>query len=73
MESLFFAVVVISHLDGVAFNGNATLAFKVHIVEHLVLKVFSANGVGVFKQSVGQGAFAVVDMSDDAEIANMVH
>ena len=30
-------------------------------------------GLGVFEQSVGQGAFAVVDVGDDAKIPDVLH
>ena len=70
VERIVGAFVAIVHLNGVALDGDTAFAFEIHIVEHLRLHLLFSNGVGVFEQTVGQGAFAVVDMSNDAEISN---
>ena len=61
------------HLDGVALDGDALLAFEVHVVEYLRLHLALVQGVGFFQQPVGQRAFAVVDVGDDAKIAYVLH
>ena len=71
VELVGAALVGIVHLYGVALDGYATLTFKVHVVEHLSLG--HLNGVGVFQETVGQCALAMVNMGDDAEVANVVH
>ena len=60
-------------MNGVTLNGNSALAFQIHIIEHLCLKVFAGNGVGDFEQAVCQGAFAVVYVCNNAEIADIFH
>ena len=61
------------HLYGVAFDGNATFALKVHVVQHLCFHVFGCNGAGIFEKSVGKSGFAVVYVRYYAEVAYMVH
>ena len=73
VERIGLPLVVVFHLDGVALDGDATLALKVHVVEHLVDEFLVVKRVGQFQEAVGQGRFAVVDMSDDAEISDVFH
>ena len=47
------------------------LALQIHVVQHLLLHVAVGDGAGDLQQPVGQGALAVVDMGDDAEIADV--
>ena len=61
------------HLYGVALDGDSALALQVHVVEYLRLHVLGLDGAGVLEQTVCQGGFAVVDVGDYAEIANMFH
>jgi len=63
----------ILHLNGVALDRDAALAFEVHIVERLILHIALADGMGVLQQAVSQGAFSVVNVSDDAKIAYVLH
>jgi len=61
------------HLNGMALDRNTTLTLEVHIVERLVLHIALANGVGVLQQAVSKRAFTVIDVCDDAEIADVLH
>jgi hypothetical protein len=56
-----------------AFNCDASLPFKIHIVEYLILIFPFRYSIGLFKQTVGQGTFTVVNMSYDTEITDPVH
>jgi hypothetical protein len=56
-----------------AFNGNTTFAFNIHIIQYLILFFTFGNGMRVFKKTVGKGTFTVVDMGDNAEIADVFH
>ena len=71
VEHIVLSVQGVVHLDGVTFDGDASFFFEVHIVEHLSGRHF--DGLSAFEQSVGQGTFSVVDVGNDAEIANVVH
>jgi len=61
------------HLNGVTFDSYAFLAFEVHVVEHLILQLSCAERLGLFEQTVGKRAFAVVDMGDYAKITYVFH
>ena len=40
-------------------------------VEHLIHHLLSGDGEGVLKKSIGEGGFAVVDVCDNAEVADV--
>jgi hypothetical protein len=61
------------HLYGVAFDGDAFFAFQFHIVKDLGFHIAFGNGVREFQQAVGKGAFAVINVCNDAKIADVVH
>ena len=73
VENVLLALVVVLHLDGVALDGNAALAFQVHVVEHLILEIAVAHGLGILQQTVGQRALAVINMRNNTEISNIFH
>ena len=64
---------LVGHLDSVAFDGNSPLPFEVHIVQCLVLHLALSNGSSGLEQAIGQGAFPVVDVGNDAEISDVIH
>jgi hypothetical protein len=57
----------------VAFNRNSTLPFQVHVIQNLLLHLPFTDGSGAFKQAVGQCGFTMVDVRDNAKIANIIH
>ena len=61
----------IENTHGTGFNGDAALAFQVHIVQQLVLHLALRNGVALLQQPVRQRGFTVVNVGDDGEIADM--
>lgn len=68
IENILVAVIgVIVHANSMRFYGDSALLLKVHIVEHLL--VGDIDRAGHFEQAVGNRRFAVVDMSDNREIA----
>ena len=73
VEGVLLAVEGMLHLYGVALDGDAALAFKIHIVEHLVFEVAVGDGLGMLQQTVGESALAVVDVRYYAEISNVFH
>jgi hypothetical protein len=54
------ALVLVEELNGGGLDGDAALAFEVHIVEHLVAEFAGTDGARFFKEPVGQRAFSVV-------------
>ena len=72
VELVSFAVLRgVHHADGVGLDGDAALALEVHGVEHLGLHLARGERSGQLQQAVGQRGFAVVDMRDDREIADV--
>ena len=59
--------------DGLALDRDPPLPLDVHVVEDLVLEIPVIHDAGVLDQPVGQGRLPMVDMGDDAEIADIVH
>jgi len=57
---------------GLRLDGDAALALDVHGIEHLLDHLAVGKPAGQLDQPVGQGRFAVVDMRDDREIADVV-
>ena len=53
------------------FNRDASLTLQVHVVEHLPFCYL--NCFGVFKQAVGEGALAMINVGYDTEIAYILH
>lgn len=58
------------HADGLALDRDAALALDVHAVEVLCTHGALVDGARELQHPVGQGGLAVVDVSDDAEIAD---
>ena len=44
-------------------DGNATLPFQIHIVQHLIFHFTLGKGAGIFNKTVGNSRLAVVNMS----------
>ena len=58
------------HPDRMGLDGNAAFAFEIHPVEELLLQIADGDRSGQFEQPVGQRGFAVIDVRDDAEVAD---
>ena len=57
------------HARGLQLDGDAPLPLEVHVVQELRLHVPVRHRAGVLQQAIGQGRFPVVDVGNDAEIA----
>ena len=73
VQPVLLPVTPVDHLYRMALYGDSLLLLEVHVVEDLVLHVPRSEGVGKFQKPVGKGALAVVDMCDDAKVANVLH
>ncbi len=58
------------HADGLGLDGDALLALQVHGVEHLGGHIALGDSARHLQEAVGEGGFAVVDVGDDAEVAD---
>ena len=51
---------------------NAALALQIHIVQDLVLHLAARQQAGLLDDAVGQRGFTVIDMGNDAKIADVI-
>ncbi len=58
---------------GLALDGDAALTFDIHGIQNLVLEISVGDDFTGLDQPVAEGGFAMVDMSDDAEVAYVFH
>jgi hypothetical protein len=71
VEDVFLAVPsFVVHPGRLQLNGNASLPFEIHAIEELFLHLPLGNSASELQHSVSKGRFAVIDVSDDGEIAN---
>ncbi len=61
---------LVCHPDGVELDGDTALPLQIHRIQELLAHQSFLHRPGGFDQPVGQRTLAVVDVSDDAEIAN---
>ena len=73
VKDVVLAVVrVVFQADCTRLDGDSALALDVHVVEQLLLHVAEGDGLGLLEDTVGEGGFSVVDVSDYAEVAYLV-
>ncbi len=74
IEDVFLTVfALVGHLNGVALDGDAPLSLQIHVIQGLLLQLTVGNRPGRLEQTVGQGALSVVDVCDDAKVADVLH
>ena len=61
----------VSHSYGVGFDGDTAFPFQVHAVQNLIHHLILGQGEGFFQEPVGQGRFSVVDVGNNAEVADV--
>ena len=71
IQNIFLTLIGIFHLYSMTLDGDTTFTLQVHIIEHLTFRYL--DGLRKLQQSIGQGTFTVVDVSDDTEISYMIH
>jgi hypothetical protein len=60
----------VDHANGMALDGDAALALEIHGVEYLLAHLLVGERTGVLQQTVGERRLTVVDVRDDAKVAN---
>jgi hypothetical protein len=60
----------VAHPNGIQLDRDATLALQVHRVEELLPHLTLLDRARGLDQPVGQSGFPMVDVGDDAEVAN---
>ena len=72
VEGIGFAIRrLVVEADGTGLDGDATLPFQIHVIEDLIFHDTLFDGTTLFDQTVGERGFAVVNMGNDGEIANV--
>ena len=56
---------------GLGLDRDATLPLDVHAVEHLRLHIAQRNSLRLLDEAISEGGFAMVDVGDDGEIADV--
>ncbi len=73
VEGVFLPILGgIAHGNGLGFDGDAALALQLHGVHDLVHHLPLLVDAGLLQDAVGQGGLAVVDVRDDAEVADFL-
>lgn len=57
--------------DGLRLDGNAAFLFNVHVVEDLLGHLARFQPAAGLNQTVGEGGFAMVNMRDNREVADL--
>ncbi len=71
VELVFVAVVrEVMQANALGLDGDAALALEVHRIEHLGGHFALGERASKLEQAIGQGGFSVVDVRDDAKVAN---
>jgi len=72
VELIGFAVIgLVAHCHGAGLDRDAALLLNVHVIQHLIGHGALVNAVGQLQHTVGQGGFAVVDVGNNAEVADV--
>jgi len=61
----------IAQPHGLRLDGDAALALDIHGIEHLFLHLARLQAPGGLDQTVGQRRFAMVDMRNNGEVADV--
>ena len=54
-----------------ALDGNSSFLLQIHVIKHLSFG--HLDGLGKLQQTIGQSRLAVVNMSNNAKIAYILH
>lgn len=73
VKEVLFPFVIVDHLDCMALDGNSFLFLKIHIIQNLGFHIPGFKRPCQFQQSVGKGAFSMVNMCDYAEVPDVSH
>ena len=72
VEHIGLAVIrQIAQGDGTGLDGDTPLPLQIHVVQKLVFHLPGLHRVALLNEPVRQGGFAVVDVGDDGEIADL--
>ena len=73
IKYIVLIIKTIIHLNRMALDGDAPFPLQIHIVQGLRLQVPVSHSSCNLQESIRQGAFAVINVGDDAEIPDLFH
>src|SRR6516164_2043886 len=73
VQNIFLIFMLIIYLDRVTFDGDPFFSFQIHIIQYLIHHFTFTDGIGHLQESVSKGGFTMINMSDDAKIADILH
>ena len=68
---LLTIIVRIEHAHGLGLDRDPLLPLQVHAVQHLLRHLAAGDGPGLLEQAIRQRRFAVIDMGNDAKVADL--
>ena len=74
IEDIFLPILrMIDCTNGLGLDRDTPFPLNVHIIQDLILHLTLRQDPRLFNDPVCERAFSVIDMRDDAEIANLIH
>ena len=65
IETVFYSILaLIIKTYSLCLNCNATLTFKIHIIQYLIGHFALAQGASILNQTVSNSRFAMINMSN---------
>ena len=71
VKDILFTLISIFHLDSMALDSDPSFLLQIHIIKHLPGS--NLNGMCKLQQTVSQSRLTVVNMSNNAKVANILH
>lgn len=72
MQQIVVALVLVYHAAGLGLDGDAALAFDVELVQDLLVAA-GLDGARELEQAVAEGALAMVDVGNNAEVPKAIN
>ena len=73
VQSIFLPIELIVHLDSMGLDGNPLFTLQIHVIQHLGVHLAAVEGAGKFQKPICQRTFSVINMSDNAKVASVLH
>ena len=73
IKHILLTIQNIIHLNGVRLDCDTSLTLQIHIIKKLILFFTLSNSSSSIEQTIGQSAFTMVNMGNNAKITNVLH
>ena len=73
IETIFYSVLDMFHLDGVTFYRDPAFFLKFHIIKYLRLHIAPTDGLSNLQKTVGERALPMVDVGNNAKVPDVIH